>query len=66
MTPDILLTLLVLLAAIALFATEKLPVDMVAMLVLASVLVLGLAAVGMYLLVLRAEAFLNHLWGVRA
>ena len=29
-------------------------------------LVLGLAAVGMYLLVLRAEAFLNHLWGVRA
>ena len=30
------------------------------------VLVLGLAAVGMYLLVLRAEAFLNHLWGVRA
>ena len=42
MTPDILLTLLVLLAAIALFATEKLPVDMVAMLVLASVLVLGL------------------------
>ena len=28
--------------------------------------VLGLAAVGMYLLVLRAEAFLNHLWGVRA
>ena len=33
---------------------------------LASVLVLGLAAVGMYLLVLRAEAFLNHLWGVRA
>lgn len=42
MTPDILLTLLVLLAAITLFATEKLPVDMVAMLVLASVLVLGL------------------------
>ena len=35
-------------------------------LVMASVLVLGLAAVGMYLLVLRAEAFLNHLWGVRA
>lgn len=32
-------------------------------LVMASVLVLGLAAVGMYLLVLRAEAFLNHLWG---
>ena len=35
-------------------------------LVMASVLVLGLAAVGMYLLVLRAEKFLNHLWGVRA
>ena len=35
-------------------------------LVMASVLMLGLAAVGMYLLVLRAEAFLNHLWGVRA
>lgn len=34
-------------------------------LVMASVLVLGLAAVGMYLLVLRAEKFLNHLWGVR-
>ena len=33
---------------------------------IATVLVLGLAAVGMYLLVLRAEAFLNHLWGVRA
>ena len=31
-----------------------------------TVLKLGLAAVGMYLLVLRAEAFLNHLWGVRA
>ena len=35
-------------------------------LVMASVLALGAAAVGMYLLVLRAEAFLNHLWGVRA
>ena len=34
-------------------------------LVMASVMVLGLAAVGMYLLVLRAETFLNHLWGVR-
>ena len=34
-------------------------------LVMASVLVLGAAAVGMYLLVLRAEKFLNHLWGVR-
>ena len=34
-------------------------------LVMASVTVLGLAAVGMYLLVLRAETFLNHLWGVR-
>ena len=35
-------------------------------LVMASVLVLGLAAVGMYLLVLRAENILNHYWGVRS
>ena len=35
-------------------------------LVMASVLVLALAAVAMYLLVLRAEKFLNQLWGVRA
>ena len=34
-------------------------------LVMASVLVLGAAAVGMYLLVLRAEKFLNSVWGVR-
>ena len=35
-------------------------------LVMTSVLVLALAAVVMYLLVLRAEKFLNKLWGVRA
>ena len=35
-------------------------------LVMTSVLVLALAAVVMYLLVLRAEKFLNQLWGVRA
>ena len=34
-------------------------------LVMASVLALGAAAVGMYLLVLRAEKFLNSVWGVR-
>ena len=34
-------------------------------LVMASVLALGAAAVGMYLLVLRAEKFLNSGWGVR-
>ncbi|KFN46647.1 hypothetical protein N787_09610 [Arenimonas metalli CF5-1] len=39
---DALLTLLVLVGAVALFVTEKLPVDVVAMLVLASLLVLGL------------------------
>ena len=37
-----LLTLAVLAGAVALFVTEKLPVDVVAMLVLASLLVLGL------------------------
>ena len=35
-------------------------------LVMTSVLVLALAAVAMYLLVLRAEKFLNQLWGVHA
>ena len=35
-------------------------------LVMTSVLILAAAAGLMYLLVLRAEAFLNHLWGVRA
>ncbi len=39
---EVILTLAILVGAIALFATEKLPVDLVAMLVLASVLVLGL------------------------
>ncbi len=39
---EALLTLAILAAAIVLFATEKLPVDMVAMLVLASLLLLGL------------------------
>ena len=34
-------------------------------LVMTSVLVLALAAVVMYLLVLRAEKFLNSVWGVR-
>jgi di/tricarboxylate transporter len=38
MTPDLLLTLLILLGAIALFASEKLPVDVVALLVLGSLL----------------------------
>ena len=33
---------------------------------IATVLVLGLAAVGMYLLVLRGEKILNDYWGVRA
>ena len=42
MTPDIALTLLIILAALVLFATEKLRVDVVAMLVLISVGVLGL------------------------
>lgn len=41
---EAILTLLVLVAAIALFATEKLPVDVVAMLVLASLLVLGIVS----------------------
>ncbi len=39
---EAILTLLVLAGAIALFATEKLPVDVVAMLILATLLVLGL------------------------
>jgi di/tricarboxylate transporter len=39
---DAVLTLLVLLGAVTLFVTERLPVDVVAMLVLASLLVLGL------------------------
>lgn len=42
MTMEALLTLAVLVGAVALFVTEKLPVDVVAMLVLASLLVLGL------------------------
>lgn len=42
MEMDAILTLLVLVGAVALFVTEKLPVDVVAMLVLASLLVLGL------------------------
>lgn len=42
MEMDAILTLMVLLGAVALFVTEKLPVDVVAMLVLASLLVLGL------------------------
>lgn len=42
MDPQILLTFLVLGGAVFLFVTEKLPVDLVAMLVLATVLVLGL------------------------
>ena len=42
MEMDALLTLAVLVGAVALFVTEKLPVDVVAMLVLASLLVLGL------------------------
>ena len=33
--------------------------------VLAGGMALGAAAVGMYLLVLRAEKFLNSVWGVR-
>ena len=42
MTPDIALTLLIIVAALVLFATEKLRVDVVAMLVLITVGVLGL------------------------
>jgi di/tricarboxylate transporter len=42
MTIEAILTLAVLVGAIALFATEKLPVDIVAMLVLSALLVLGL------------------------
>jgi di/tricarboxylate transporter len=42
MSMEALLTLAVLVGAVALFVTEKLPVDVVAMLVLASLLVLGL------------------------
>ena len=42
MEMDAILTLLVLVGAVVLFVTEKLPVDVVAMLVLASLLVLGL------------------------
>jgi di/tricarboxylate transporter len=42
MDMDILLVLLVLVGAIALFVTEKLPVDVVALIVLASLLVFGL------------------------
>ena len=42
MEMDAILTLLVLVGAVTLFVTEKLPVDVVAMLVLASLLVLGL------------------------
>ena len=44
MEMDAILTLLVLLGAVVLFVTEKLPVDVVAMLVLASLLVLGLVS----------------------
>ena len=44
MEMDAILTLLVLLGAVTLFVTEKLPVDVVAMLVLASLLVLGLVS----------------------
>ncbi len=42
MTPDIALTLLIIVAALVLFATEKLRVDVVAMLVLISIGILGL------------------------
>lgn len=41
---DAILTLLVLLGAIILFASEKLPVDMVAMIILASLVLLGLVS----------------------
>ncbi|MFZ5636470.1 MAG: SLC13 family permease [Pseudomonadota bacterium] len=41
MTPDLLLTLLILFGAVALFVSEKLPVDVVALLVLGSLLVFG-------------------------
>ena len=42
MTPEIWMTFAVLAGAVYLFVTEKLPVDVVAMLVLATVMVLGL------------------------
>ena len=42
MTPDMLLTFLVLAGAVALFVSEKLPPEIVAVAVLASLLVLGL------------------------
>lgn len=41
MTPDLLLTLLILFGAVALFVSEKLPVDVIALLVLGSLLVSG-------------------------
>lgn len=41
MTPDLLLTLVILLGAVILFVTEKFPVDVVALLVLGSLLVFG-------------------------
>lgn len=46
MGPDLWLTLAILGGAVYLFVTEKLPVDVVAMLVLASLLVLGLVTPG--------------------
>ena len=51
-----LLTLAVLLGAVTLFVTEKLPVDVVAMLVLASLLVLGLVTPGEALSGFSSEA----------
>lgn len=46
MNADLLLTLLVLAGAVALFVTEKLPVDVVAILVLSSLLVFGIVTPG--------------------
>lgn len=46
MTPDAWLTLLVLVSAVALFVSEKLPVDVVALLVLLSLLTFGLVDTG--------------------
>lgn len=45
LTPDMWMTLAVLLAAIVLFISEKIPVDLVALLVLVSVVLLGLVGV---------------------
>lgn len=46
MTPDLWITLIVLVGAVVLFVSEKLPVDVVALLILGSLLVFGVVSPG--------------------